>query len=97
MEFKDLPADLQVIATDCLRQKLVDLDSTQKSQQSHWLRALKQLLLSFIFLLQAFRLSTVMVKHVCKKFRKLCFSYNYPREQLQARPVVLLRQASTGG
>lgn len=30
MEFKDLPADLQVIAADCLRQKLADLNSTQK-------------------------------------------------------------------
>ncbi|ECC3382399.1 hypothetical protein F0M37_23605 [Salmonella enterica subsp. enterica] len=30
MEFKDLPADLQVIAADCLRQKLAGIDSTQK-------------------------------------------------------------------
>ena len=30
MEFKELPADLQVIAAACLRQKLADIDSTQK-------------------------------------------------------------------
>lgn len=30
MQFKELPTDLQIIAADCLRQKLVDIDSTQK-------------------------------------------------------------------